>query len=272
MLTLEQILKVMDKNNAWVWSLEVKPAGGKAVPIGSYEPDEPEKTASEAMLRQTIADLPGQVLQITPKRAVKSHGAGVLGPFQFTGPTAGPVQGLSGLPGQMPSTPFEMYMQSMGGIGGFIPRGVADQERALASREMQVAIKEAMLERDRKDFEERKKEILADLKAKEERADSRSEQVARGVGKVLGDAFDTWSEKPSKQISGTQESQEQTPADVAIEALATHIYENLEDVEDVNSVSRMAVSFVAALPVLKEKGRLANAETSIAKILTTLQQ
>lgn len=273
MLTLDQILKIMEQNKAWVWSLEIKPAGGKAVPIGAYEADEPDAATSEATLRQVMSELPGQVLRITAKRAVKSHGAGIVGPFDFTAP--GPVSGLAGLSGGMPhpSSPFELFVQQMGGLGGFIPRGVADQERALATRELQVAIKEAMLERDRKEWEEKKKELLEDIKERERRAESRSEQVARGVGKVVGDIYDDWAGSGrDRQIAGAQgQEQEMTPAEAAIEELATHIHERLKDLADVGVVARVAVALTAALPVLKEKDRLGSTEASITKLLTALQ-
>ena len=272
MYTLDQVLALMEQSGTWLWRIEELPAKGKPRVI-AYNDDDPDPDASRSKLEAVVGRFGNLSLQVHARRTAKSHGDGAIGPLELIPANPAPQgRGIQGLSGYQPTSPYEVIFQQMGGLSGFIPRGQADQERALASREMNVAIKEAMLERDRREFDERKKEMLADLKAKEERAESRSEQVARGMGKVLGDAFDTWTDKPSKQIAGAEEGGGQTPAAAAIEALATHIYEALVDVEDVNAVSRVAVSFVAALPALKDKGRVPNAEESIGKLLTTLQK
>lgn len=290
--TLDQVLYMMQAGNAWLWTLQAKPAGAKAFKVGEYMIEgTPNPDASKNHLFSITSNFEGQEMIISPRRHIKSNAGGVLGDIPFYVPPTGPgaMNGLAGMNNRPPYGGGQFMQQQMGGyydpqLGQMLPMSIINEKDSLSRRESQLMIDRAMFEQEKKNWEERKKEKEEELKELEKTYTSHSEKVSAGVIKSLGHFvdFQLGPQKdgiPSSLAGGKpaapaapseQESDaEQTPTEKAIEAFAYRILEAELSDDAIDLVVTLGGMLAKRAELIVELNHKDQALKDVARVLVT---
>lgn len=263
MLNKEQIFDIIQRNQCPYWKLMLKETPwSKAKVIADYSADgmDEEKTSKEGQVEQSISALQanlaiyasaqGITFEIIVRPTKTSNGEKVLGPFAFslTGgdlsqsmPGAGlPVGGtLNGLPGAQAAPP-----------AGYVSLGEVQNMLANSREASRIDVERALLERDKKDWEEQKKaeeeELQEKYKEYSDVTEAAEKAAKRGARKALIEAINLWGDGKEVNLGGTNEKSEMTDEEKVLQRLVDHINEQNFTLEELTKTVE------AIIPIIKK--------------------
>ena len=166
MLKELQIIHLIKTNNCPFWKLSVsQDTFSRPNIIANYnaddvKPDALDETAIDLSIKALQSQLsiykevPGLIFSIVIRPAFKSNGDTVLGPYVFTLNNAQVNTPLNGIPNQ------GQNMEMM----GFVPKSQLSDMMELMNQKQALLLEKTLFERDRRDFEEERKEAIDEIK------------------------------------------------------------------------------------------------------------
>jgi len=263
-LTVQQIYHLITSNEApYLKLLMQHGAYGKPTVIATFNPDdqigegktiEEKIEASKKFINSQITVYEGNqdvFFQIMIRKSKSANQDSILGPFTFSlNNFNNPAQPLGNI--QQPGM-FQIDMNNLGNLANS-PLGLLLDAK---SKENQNYTERALLDRDKKDFEEEVKAKLEELKEKEAEYNSAVAATKKGVSKAIFSILEAWGveEKTLGEIKGkvnegtVPEEHKNTPEEDEVEILAKYIFDNFKTVADIKKLHEfIKVNFVEKKP------------------------